>query len=164
MKPRRSLSGAAWLAIAASIVAAASLGYLALLYGRVSILRMHTVVLERQLAVITAPDAVRVDLKGQGDASAASGRAFVSRAHGVFVSADGLPPPGSGRVYRFWVVTDRAALSAGLLDVNTAGSVAATLTLPATTAPFLGVSVTIEPENGITAPTGPTVLSGLIAR
>ena len=46
---------------------------------------------QSQLAVLTAPDAVRIDLAGQSAAPSASARAFWSRSRGLVLAASNLP-------------------------------------------------------------------------
>jgi hypothetical protein len=176
---------AAWLAVAASLVLAAFLGWDSVrLRGRVAELttelaearaavaatesRMAN--LQRSadrnqsaLAVLTAPDVARIDLAGQPDAPQASGRAYWSRARGMVFSAAALPPPPSGRTYQVWVVTSAPApISAGLIEPDSGGHVSAVFATPPDIPQPVAVAVTLEPAGGVPAPTGPKVLVGTV--
>ncbi len=112
---------------------------------------------QRAVAVLTAPDLVRIDLAGQGDAPLASGRALWSRQRGMVFSGTNLPPLPAGRVYQVWVITDDPApISAGLLAAD--GS--AVFMTPPDIRPPTAVAVTIEPAPGTAAPTANPFLVG----
>jgi anti-sigma-K factor RskA len=119
---------------------------------------------ESAFAVLVAPDVARIDLAGQpGQAPSASARAFWSRSRGMVFSATSLPAPPPGRTYQVWVVTkDPAPLSAGLVSPDSQGRVNAVFATPATIPQPIAVAVTLEPEGGVPAPTGPKVLVGLV--
>jgi anti-sigma-K factor RskA len=109
------------------------------------------------LAVLTAPDLVRIDLAGQGDAPQASGRALWSRQRGMVFSGTNLPPLPAGRVYQVWVITDDPApISAGLLAADGSG----VFMTPVDIAPPKAVAVTIERAPGAPAPTANPFLLG----
>ena len=109
------------------------------------------------VAVLTAPDLVRIDLAGQGDAPQASGRALWSRQRGMVFSGTNLPPLPAGQVYQVWVITnDPAPISAGLLAADGSG----VFMTPPDIAPPKAVAVTIEPAPGTAAPTTNPFLLG----
>jgi anti-sigma-K factor RskA len=109
------------------------------------------------IAVLTAPDLVRIDLAGQADAPQASARALWSRQRGMVFSGTNLPPLPAGRVYQVWVIADASEpISAGLLD---AGGTGVFLT-PSDIPPPKAVAVTIEPAPGVPAPTTNPFLVG----
>ena len=109
------------------------------------------------VAVLTAPDVVRIDLKGEAVAPQASGRAMWSRRHGMVFSAANLPPLPEGRVYQVWVVTDDPnPISAGLLAADGSGL----FITPPDIAPPKALAVTIEPAGGVPSPTGERYLIG----
>jgi anti-sigma-K factor RskA len=178
--PKPSSLGAWWLTAAATIAAVALGLYAISLRSRVSALetelqlaRAQANAAQQQLAraqteirlintstgILASPDVVRVDLKGTGKASSATGRAFWSPSRGVLFAANGLPALASDRVYQLWIITrDSRRVSAGLLAPDASGQ---TLILgernddaPATFA------VTEEPAGGVPQPTGPIVLAG----
>jgi len=180
LRPSRSTS----LALAASVALAAMLGgYAAQLRGRVSTLesRLHDATLraeagERQMAdlrhtafdaqstvaVLTAPDLVRIDLAGQPAAPTASARALWSRSRGLVFTASNLPAPPPGRAYQLWVLTAQPApMSAGMLTLDANGRVAARIETPADMPQPIAMAVTLEPAAGVPTPTGAKYLVGL---
>jgi len=183
---RRTLRGLRSLsyALAASIAAAIVLGgYAAQLRGRVSTLetRLHDATLraeagERQMAdlrrvafeaqstvaVLAAPDLVRIDLAGQVAAPSASARALWSRSRGLVFTATNLPAPPPGRGYQLWVLTAQPApMSAGMLTLDADGRVAAMIATPVDMPAPVAMAVTLEPAAGVVSPTGDKYLVGL---
>ena len=117
---------------------------------------------ESSMAVLTAPDAVRVDLAGQPAAPAASARAFWSRSRGLVITGTNLPQLPSGRSYQLWVVTAQAPISAGLLTPDAQGRVSGTFATPSDIPAPVAMAVTIEPAGGVPAPTGDKFLVGTL--
>jgi anti-sigma-K factor RskA len=109
--------------------------------------------------ILSSPDVIKVDLKGQPAAPAAAGRAFYSGTRGTIFTATALPPLPSSQVYQLWIVTAAGPLSAGLLSPDPQGSA---LVVAGTTAPQppAAFAVTVEPAGGVPAPTGARVLVG----
>jgi anti-sigma-K factor RskA len=173
----------AWLAAAASVMLAIGAGWYAAqlrariddLEARLAAATFRAAAAERQtadarqavdraqdmLGVLSAPDMARVDLKGQGTAAAAAGRAFWSRSRGLVFTATNLPALPAGKVYQLWVVTPTAPVSAGLLRPDDRGRV----TIVAQTDPAItpvAMAVTLEPEGGVPSPTGEKYLIGMV--
>jgi anti-sigma-K factor RskA len=110
-------------------------------------------------AVLSAGDLSRIDLAGQPPAPGAAGRVFWSPTHGLVFAATNLPALPPGRVYQLWIVAD-TPISAGIARPGNPGDfnvVAATAAQKETAKAF---AVTIEPEGGRPAPTGPMFLLG----
>jgi anti-sigma-K factor RskA len=181
-RPASSL--APWLAAAASIAIAVALAaYAAALRARVGEfereLRQATLRADSserqiadlrralaegasQMAVLAAPDLQRTDLAGQPPAPQSSGRAFWSRSRGLVFTASNLPAPPAGRTYQLWVLTRQPApISAGLFKPDSGGRVTARFDTPLDLPQPIGMAVTIEPEGGVSAPTGDKYLVGL---
>ena len=180
---RASLGIGGWLSAAALLVMSVALGaYAWSLRGRVGGLERQLEVaiarLDRseqqlatatraadraqlRLAVLTAPDLQQVDLAGQPPAPRAAGRAFWSRSNGLLFAANQLPPLPAGRIYQLWFLTPGAPVSAGLLTPDENGRVTAAFDTPPGTPTPTGLAVSIEPEGGVTAPTGAIYLAGL---
>jgi anti-sigma-K factor RskA len=178
--PQRSLP--AWLPLAATIVVVAGLGiYAWQLQQRVATLEARLDDAERRadraagasadarravdeartaLAVLGAPDLVRIDLAGQPAAPQANARAMWSRDRGMVFTVTGLPPAPAGRVYQVWVVTAQAPVSAGLLTTDASGRATVFFPTPPDIAPPIAVAVTLEPAGGVPAPTGARFLAG----
>lgn len=105
------------LALAASIALAAAVSIWALS------LRTEMRSLEQTLAVLTAPDTVRVELRGQAGAPAAAGRAWWSTSRGLVFNAERLPALDAARVYQLWTIHNGTPVSAGLLRLEDRKSV-----------------------------------------
>lgn len=169
----------AWLVAAASIAAAAGVGFYALMQrqqaadalaakaaadARIAADAQRLRGLQARIDVLTAPDAVRVVLAGQPDAPAATASVVMSPTKGMVLSAEHLPALAPGRIYQLWVVTKAAPVSIGTFEVAADGSVVGTMPIAqeATIDP-VAVAVTIEPAGGVPAPTGPKVLVGAVS-
>jgi anti-sigma-K factor RskA len=109
-------------------------------------------------AVLAANDLSRVELAGQPPAPGAAGRVFWSPTHGLVFAATNLPPLPPGRVYQLWIVAD-APISAGIARPGNPGDFS--VNAPAAAKDKAkAFAVTIEPEGGRPAPTGPMFLLG----
>jgi anti-sigma-K factor RskA len=109
-------------------------------------------------SVLAARDMARIELAGQSPAPGATGRVFWSPTHGLVFAATNLPELPPGRVYQLWVVAD-APISAGL-GQPTSGGELSVVSSPAAPARPKAFALTIEPEGGRPAPTGPMFLLG----
>jgi anti-sigma-K factor RskA len=135
--PRRLAIAAA----AASVATAAGLGITELsAQHQLDSARSSAAAIAR---VVTAPDA-RVET----ERTRAGGRVTVvtsAALHEAVVSATGLPPLSSGRVYQAWVMTPSGARSAGL--------VTAVSLLASGVRPGDRIGITVEPPGGAKRPT-----------
>lgn len=171
-----------WLA-AASLIGAVALGAYAIqLRGRVSDLesrlqralteaslaerqiadaRRVALEAQSQVAVLAAPDVVRIDLVGQPVAPSASARAFWSRSRGMVFTASKLPSLPAGRVYQLWVLTAAGPpISVGVLQPEQAGTLAAVFQTPSDIPQPTQVAVSDEPAGGVPSPTGTIWVAG----
>ena len=99
-----------------------------------------------------------VDLRGQGPAPSASGRMIWNDAGGGHLFVAGLPPAPAGKTYALWTIAGQTPRPAGLFGVDAAGGGAHRV--PREMAGAAQVfAVTLEPEGGTPAPTGPMVLA-----
>jgi hypothetical protein len=129
---------------------------------RVNIATRLVALADARMAVLTAPDLTEVDLQGQpAVAPRASGRAFYSRSRGLVFTASDLPPLRTGRTYQLWLVTAQAPVSAGLLELDSAGRVTQAFNTAPDLARPVAIAVTEEPAGGVAAPTGAKYLVGL---
>jgi anti-sigma factor RsiW len=114
-------------------------------------------------AVIQAggqPDAKTVVLK-PGEGATASGIAAVAADGSVVLAMRDLAATSGSQVYEAWVIVPtQAPVAVGGFTVDTAGTAAFT-TRPATTPPGAVIAVTLEPNEGNTAPKGPIVAAGV---
>jgi anti-sigma-K factor RskA len=111
--------------------------------------------------ILSSPDVLRVDLKGQPSAPAAIGHAFWSRTRGVLFTANALPALPASQVYQLWIVTGTGPLSAGLLTLDAQGR-ALLVSSPPTPVTPTTFAVTVEPAGGVPAPTGAFALVGAL--
>jgi anti-sigma-K factor RskA len=118
----------------------------------------------RQLDVMTADDLLLVSLSGLPPASAAQAKAFVSRSQNAIIfTARDLPALPSARVYQLWAVAAGQAISAGTFVPDARGRSQLVADVPALTTRPDALAVTVEPEGGVPAPTGPKYLLGVPA-
>jgi anti-sigma-K factor RskA len=126
--------------------------------------RVDTARLTHTVAVIGAPDVIRVELKGGADAPRSLGRAYVSSS-GVIFSAKSLPTPRTGRTYQLWLIPPGAGakpVDAGIFTVDPAGAVTLNVPMPSGISAAAVVAVSEEPAGGSPTggPTGAVVLAG----
>jgi anti-sigma-K factor RskA len=74
--------------------------------------------------------------------------------------ASGLPPAPPGKAYEVWVIATAAPAPAGVFQVDPQGRAVHALPHLADVAKARTFAVTLEPEGGTPAPTGPMVLAG----
>jgi hypothetical protein len=175
-------SWAPWLAVAASILAAVSIAGLWQTRGQLAEMRTTLAVWQarvaeaersgqvaqatlvtyrRQLDVMSADDLVLISLAGLPPAAAAQARALVSPSqNAIFFSARGLPTLPQARVYQLWAIVGGQAISAGTFVPDVSGRGELVVELQALTGPPDALAVTVEPEGGVPAPTGPKYLLG----
>ncbi len=113
---------------------------------------------QQALDVLSSPDLIRHSLTGVAPAEGARAQALLSLSRRTLVvSASGLPVPPPGRVYQLWAIVGTLPVSAGTFIPGADGlsRVIATVTLDAAPA---ALAVTLEPEGGVPAPTGPKYL------
>lgn len=72
----------------------------------------------------------------------------------------GLEPAPEGKAYEVWVIAHAAPVPAGVFQVASDGSAVLRLPVVDETARVKTFAVTLEPEAGTKAPTGPMVLAG----
>ena len=116
--------------------------------------------LRTTIRVLTAPDLIRVALKGQTDAPKASAVGFWSRAQGLVFNAEGLPAIDVSLVYQLWIIRDGKPESAGLISVDANGNSLHTISANLAPNPPEGLAVSRERAGGVTQPVGPIVLHG----
>jgi anti-sigma-K factor RskA len=172
-RARPQLSGTAWLAVAASILAVIGFGgYLRASADR-ELLRdaLRTATTERgaqlatndslraaigdrdrMIANLTGPDVHVMTLASTNQAP--MGRMFWDQPRGAWtLVAHHVPMPKAGRTYQVWLVTPTAKISAGTFMPTQSGEVMmrATYALPADS--LAAVAVTDEPGGGSPQPT-----------
>jgi anti-sigma-K factor RskA len=110
--------------------------------------------------VLASSDLLRFNVVGGPADARFSGQLLWSRSRGVVFTASRMPPPSAGNTYQIWLRTTAEPVSLGTFKPDTSGRVTvATDTAPAVPRPVTGVTVTLEPEPGQRAPSGPVVLA-----
>ncbi|HEX3175460.1 MAG TPA: anti-sigma factor [Methylomirabilota bacterium] len=104
------------------------------------------------------PATRQVDLRGQA-AAGATGRLLWTDKLGGLLVATKLPPVAPGKAYALWTLEDNAPRAAGIFVPDEAGRATLKVAAPASGAPIKVLSVTLEPAEGVPAPTGAVVLA-----
>lgn len=111
------------------------------------------------LELLRDPAARLVELRGQGSAPEAVGRLVWTEKAGGLLLATKLPPVPPGKTYTLWTLEGQAPRSAGVFVPDERGRATLRMAAPAGGAPVRVLSVTLEPEGGVPAPTGSVVLA-----
>jgi anti-sigma-K factor RskA len=91
------------------------------------------------------------------------GRVFFHPKKGLLFFASNLPPLGEGKSYQLWYVPAQGApSSAGVFSPDARGNATMMMTAATMAGSPKAFAVTIEPEGGVPAPTGPEVLAGTL--
>jgi anti-sigma-K factor RskA len=98
-----------------------------------------------------------VELHGAGPAPEASGRMIWHDRTGGQLFVANLPPAPAGKAYELWTLGGPAPAPAGTFQVDASGR--AMHRVEPATGPAAKFAVTLEPEAGVPAPTGPIVLA-----
>jgi anti-sigma-K factor RskA len=113
---------------------------------------------ETAMATLLRDPATRiVALHGAGPLPAAEGRVVWHPTAGGVLLVSKLPPAGAGNAYELWTISAGRPRPAGVFDVDASGQ--ATHRVDPTEQPVDVFAVTVEPEGGVPAPTGPIVLA-----
>jgi len=176
---RKGWRSSEWLAMAASVMLAVSLGALALSYRERQTLRSsldERIALSEQsrraadslVAVVATRDSLLAGLTGRNvsvmtlTSTAAKdpyARMFWDRATNTWtLIAHNMPALRPGRTYQLWLVTPKGKISAGTFATrNGEGIVRATYALGDNS--LQAIAVTEEPEGGVPQPTGAIVVA-----
>jgi anti-sigma-K factor RskA len=98
-----------------------------------------------------------VELHGAGPGLTATGRLIWHEQTGGQLFVANLPPAPAGKAYELWTLTGAAPQPAGLFQVDASGR--ATHRVQPVAGPTPKFAVSLEPEAGVPAPTGPIVLA-----
>ena len=115
------------------------------------------------LDLLRSTGTVRVRLMSGAVTPLPEGRVFFHPKKGLLFFASNLPPLERGKSYQLWYVPAQGApASAGVFTPDARGNV--TMMMAADTMPEnpKAFAVTIEPEGGVAAPSGPEVLVGAL--
>jgi hypothetical protein len=124
------------------------------------VLRSQIELTREQLALIQSPATTILNLKGQAVSPRAVGKVYWDKSKGVWlVYAWQLPSPPRGKAYELWFLTKGAPVQAGMLSFDAAGNAFAEVSIPDGVIPT-NAAVSLEPSQGISAPTGAIYLVG----
>jgi anti-sigma-K factor RskA len=120
-------------------------------------LRDQVAVYRGAVELLPDPATRVVVLHGAGPSPEASARMIWHDKAGGHLFVANLPPAPAGKAYELWTLGGRAPEPAGTFQVDAAGRATHHVEPPA--APPAKFAVTLEPEAGVPAPTGPIVLA-----
>jgi anti-sigma-K factor RskA len=120
-------------------------------------LRDRLAVSQGVMDLLRDPSTRVVVLRAAGANAEAWGRLVWHEAGGGYLLVANLPPAPSGKAYELWTISGGRPRPAGVFTVDASGR--ATHPVAATRAPVDVFAVTLEPEGGVAAPTGPMVLA-----
>lgn len=122
-------------------------------------LRDQIAVYQGAVDLLRDPQTQIVTLHGLGPSPQASGRVIWNPARGGHVFVANLPPAPAGKAYELWTIADAAPQPAGLFQVDASGRGSHRVAAVEDGKPVKVFAVTLEPEAGVPAPTGPMVLA-----
>jgi hypothetical protein len=114
--------------------------------------------------LVIRPQSRVVSLAGLPPAPQANARVVwhAERREGVLL-ASGLAAAPAGKAYELWIIAKAAPVPAGVFQVDAQGRAVFRLPSGLDFADVKTFAVTLEPEAGVPAPTGPMVLAGAVS-
>lgn len=100
-----------------------------------------------------------VELRGRGPGAAATARVIWNDAGGGHLIVAGLPPAPAGKTYELWTIAGGTPRPAGTFGVDASGRGVHRVASGPPRGAVEVFAVTVEPEGGTPAPTGPIVLA-----
>ncbi|MBI4628388.1 MAG: anti-sigma factor [Candidatus Rokubacteria bacterium] len=125
----------------------------------VAVLRDQIGVYRSAVELLRDPATQVVSLRGLGPSAAATGRVVWHAVAGGHLVVANLPRAPEGKAYELWTIGEGAPQPAGLFQVDAQGRGSRRVEPVAGGAPVKVFAVTLEPEGGVPAPTGPMVLA-----
>jgi hypothetical protein len=120
-------------------------------------LRDEVAVYRQAVELLRDPATRVVELRGAGPSPKASGRMVWNDRAGGHLFVANLPQPPEGKAYELWTLEAGGPRPAGVFRVDASGRASHRVDpAPGTTPKF---AVSLEPEAGVPAPTGPIVLA-----
>ena len=115
---------------------------------------------QAQLALIQSTDTTVLALAGQAVHPEAVGKVFWNKSRKIWlVYTFHLPAPPLGKAYELWFLTRKSPVQAGMLSTDSQGNGFVQISIPEGVEP-INAAVTLEPEQGVSAPTGAIYLAG----
>lgn len=119
---------------------------------------------DRMIALLTHRDSRLTTLAAAPAGAEPMGRVLWNPTNRrAVLMAEGLPAAPAGKAYEVWVIADGAPRAAGVFWPDAQGKVVFALPEVVETARARTFAVTLEPEAGVPAPTGPMVLAGAVS-
>ncbi len=109
------------------------------------------------IALLRDPATRVIMLRGSGPSPTASARLLWHEREGGHLFIANLPPTPPGKAYELWTISAGQPRPAGVFTVDASGQ--ASQPIAANPSPVDVWAVTLEPEGGVPAPTGPVVLA-----
>lgn len=112
--------------------------------------------------LISSPESRIMTLAGTEMATRARARFVYDRKTGhAMLMADDLPPAPAGKAYQLWFIAEgKPPMPGQVFNTNAAGHAEMRDLLPEEARGATTFAVTLEPSNGVPAPTGPMYLKG----
>ncbi len=112
--------------------------------------------------LISSPEARIMTLAGTEMATRARAKFVYDRTTGrAMLMADDLPPAPTGKAYQLWFIAEgKPPMPGQVFNTNAAGHAEMRDQLPEEARGATVFAVTLEPSNGVPAPTGPMYLKG----
>jgi len=122
-------------------------------------LREQIAVYQGAVDLLRDPATEVVTLHGLGASPEATGRVIWNPTSGGHVFVANLPAAPAGSAYEMWTIGEGAPQPAGLFKVDASGRGTHRIAAVEDGKPVKVFAVTLEPEAGVPAPTGPMVLA-----
>jgi anti-sigma-K factor RskA len=111
------------------------------------------------LELFSRPGIRMAELAGTKDAPAAHAMMAVDSKSGrAVLMAQGLPPAPAGKAYQLWFIAGNQPMPGKVFKTDAAGNAMIDDQLPAAALNTAVFAVTLEPQSGVPAPTGPMYL------
>jgi anti-sigma-K factor RskA len=126
-----------------------------------AILRTELAVYRDAVDLFRDPATRIVELRGLAPRPGATGRLLWNETRGGQLFVTDLPAPPPGKAYEVWTIGDAGAAPrpAGMFTVDAGGRGGRRLDPVESGAPVKVFAITLEPEAGVPAPTGPMMLA-----
>lgn len=156
-------------AIAAALAFVALLGSLFVLWNRNATLQREISRLSNQsaqqqlalayereaLALLTAPDAAKLELAGTPMAQTAHAMLAYDRQTGrAMLIVEGLPPAPADKAYQLWFIANGRPMPGKVFTIDASGRAMMSDEIPAAARQHAVFAVTLEPKGGVSSPTG----------
>ncbi|HUE84294.1 MAG TPA: anti-sigma factor [Pyrinomonadaceae bacterium] len=110
------------------------------------------------IEIVTTPGTQSVELEGTEVAPEAHATVAYDRSGRAVLLANNLPPTPEGKAYQLWFVVSGQLTPGKLFLPDTSGHGSVEDQIPAAARGSTGFAITLEPEGGVAAPTGPIYL------